>query len=320
MALLLIGIGAIWLLGQLNVLSGASFAILGRIWPVILIAIGINILVARNDSRLSLLIGIATIVMILALMVLGPALGWVDTPVVQHQVLNEPLAGAQRADIRLDLSVGDATVRSTDDSTDLFRADVNYVGDLRFDVSGDETRVVRLRNESQSSDAFNFQFLNWGNAPERLNWDIELTPSIPLSLDVNGGVGDSRLDLNGLNLTSLNINTGVGEVSVVLPQGEYPASIRGGVGSTDIRFSEGAVVTLTVHAGVGSTSITLPANTPVRLDASSGLGGVSVPADLVRISGEQNAGVWQTDSFSTADPSERITIQYSGGVGSLTIR
>ncbi len=320
LALILIGIGAIWLLGQTNILSGASFAILARVWPVILIAIGVNILIARNNPALSLLVGAATIIMLLALMIVGPALGWVTTPEVQNQVVSEPLGDASRAEVRLDLSVGDANVRAAQDTNALITADVNYLGDLRFEVSGGDTRLVRLYNDNQQSTNFFTPFWGWGNDEQRLRWDVALSPNIPIDLQVNGGVGESTLDLSDLQLTNLDVNTGVGGINVTLPAGDYTVDISGGVGGTDIRIDEGAALNITVNAGVGGTNIDVPEGMAVRLDANGGLGGVNVPGGWERISGERDEGVWQTVDYAAASADERITIDYNGGVGGLTVR
>jgi hypothetical protein len=320
LALILIGIGAIWLLGQTNILSGASFAMLARVWPVILIAIGINILIARNNPTLSFMVGAATIIMLLALMIVGPALGWVSTPEIQTESLSEPLGDASRAQVQLDLSIGEATVRAAQDSNNLITADVNYLGDLRFDVSGSGTRVVHLYNENQESTSFFTPFWDWGNDSRNLRWDINLTTAVPIDLQVNGGVGESTLDLSDLQLTNLDVNTGVGGVNVTLPAGDYAVDISGGVGGTDIRIAEGAALNITVNAGVGGTTIDVPNGVAVRLDANGGLGGVDVPNGWERISGENDNGVWQTADYASASAGARITIDYNGGVGGLTIR
>jgi hypothetical protein len=321
MALILIGIGAIWLLGQANILGGASFAILARVWPVILIALGVNILIARNNPQLSLLVGAATVIMVIALMVVGPALGWVNTPEVQQQSLSQPLDSAERAEVRLDLSVGDATVSANSDSNNLIDADVTFLGDLSLEITGSpDARVVHLYNEGNSGISFNFPFWGDNNATQNLRWDVRLTDAIPLDLQINGGVGDGNLDLSALQLTDLGINTGVGDVDVTLPSGRYAVNIAGGVGNTDIRVEDGAALDMTISGVVGSTTIDLPEGVAVRVNVSGGLGGVDMPAGFEHVSGEREQGVWETTGYNEASADERITIVYSGGVGGLTLR
>ncbi|MHB1357544.1 MAG: LiaI-LiaF-like domain-containing protein, partial [Anaerolineae bacterium] len=57
----LIGIGVIWLLVNLNVLTTASIAVLVRFWPVVLILIGLDIIFARRYAVIGALLGLVTI-------------------------------------------------------------------------------------------------------------------------------------------------------------------------------------------------------------------------------------------------------------------
>ena len=56
-AFILIAVGVVWLLLQANILSGANLAVLFRLWPIILIAIGLELLIGRKSRALSLIIG-----------------------------------------------------------------------------------------------------------------------------------------------------------------------------------------------------------------------------------------------------------------------
>jgi predicted membrane protein len=85
----------------------------------------------------------------------------------------------------------------------------------------------------------------------------------------------------------------------------------------NIVISEGAAVELRVSGGVGETVIDVPAGAAVSIDASTGLGGVNVPSDYARISGDDDDGVWQSANYT--DSTRQISIRYDGGVGGLTV-
>ncbi len=328
-AFILIALGVIWLLAEANILSGANLVVLFRFWPVILIAFGLQLLVGRNSRSLSLLIGLGTIVLLLALMVVGPALGLAPSVETKTAQYSEPLGAATSAQVNLDLSVGRTTVQALVDSTALIDADLTYVGDVSFDVKegADHEKFVVLSSENDSIQFFDFLGLFRPQAldDEELHWDIGLSPSIPLDLRLNGGVGDNTIDLSGLTLANLAYNTGVGDSTISLPgSGSYAVDLNGGVGSLLVNFGDGGTVNAAVNAGVGSITLDVPDDAPVRIEADGGLGEVHMAANLTRVSGNSERldrnGVWESANYASAGDSARITIQFNGGVGELTVR
>ena len=327
-AFILIALGVIWLLFEAKILSGANLAVLFRLWPIVLIAFGLELLFGRSSRMISLAIGAATIVLLLLLMAVGPALGLAPSAEVKTAQYSELVGEATSAQVNLDLSVGKATVQALSDSDKLIDADLRYVGDVNFKVtnSGSEKAVV-LNAKNDSVQWFNFLglSLNSGQDENDLRWNIGLSPNLPLDLRLSGGVGESTLDLSGLQLTRLSYNSGVGDTTVSLPgSGSYSVDFNGGVGKLAVNFAEGAAVNANVDAGVGEITLDVPDDAPVRLKADGGLGGINVPANFIRVSGEDNGlnrnGEWESASYSSADDNARITIDFNGGVGSLTVK
>jgi predicted membrane protein len=299
--LVLIGVGLIWLLGNLGIISGASIAVLFRLWPLILIIVGLDLLVGRGSSGLSTLIGVGGVALIIALMLVGPSLGWAGDTEMKTANLSAPVGDAASAHVNLGLSVGDASVKALSDSTQLITADVNYIGSpVTLDVQGNTDKTVRLSQEPGGDYNFGFNIFNW--QPQKLRWDIALTPNIPLDLNISGGVGSGKLDFSGLKLTNLQATTGVGDIEFVLPDGAYSVNITG---------------------GVGKVTLVLPGKSGVRIDASTGVGSINMASNLTRVGGNETKsvgeeGVWQTASYDNAD--QKISIRYHGGVGELTVR
>src|SRR5690606_37654345 len=114
--------------------------------------------------------------------------------------------------------------------------------------------------------------------------------------------------LRGLQLTGVDINSGVGSLNLMLPSMEQSYNVRvgGGTGSTSISVAEGAAIRFTIGGGVGSVTIDLPDNAAVRVDASTGVGSVNLPSSFLRQSGDEEnfvgeEGVWQTEGFEEAE-------------------
>jgi hypothetical protein len=319
--LILIAVGGIWLLANIGVLQSANVQVLLRLWPLALIVIGVEVLLRRSQPQLATWIGIGGVVLIVALMLVGPSIGLIRTVEVQTGSYSEPLADAQSARVTLNLSVADTTVKPLNDSNELFQADVRYLGELDFSVSGGSERVISLRQNDQVTT------WNWDifTAEPDLRWDVALSPAVPIDLDINGGVGNTRLELNELQLSNVRVQGGVGDVFMELPAmaEAYNVSVNGGTGSSEIIISEGAALHITVSGGVGDVTIDVPDDAAVRVDASTGVGDINLPREFSRISGNDDqfvgeSGVWQTEGFASAE--RQITVEFDGGVGQLTIR
>lgn len=323
--LLLIGVGVIWLLSNMGVLSLASISVLARLWPLLLIVIGLDLLYGRRSPRVGALIGIGALALIIVLMLVGPALGWAADVDVKAASYEEPLEDASAARVTVGAGVGGVNVAPLRDSANLFEADIRYVGQVEFSAEGESERVVTLSQRGETS--FNGGFLGFlFNPDQQLDWNVRLNPDVPLDLNVSAGTGGLTLDLSDFPLlTRLRIDTGTGGMTVTLPAAEsrYEAEISAGTGGGTIRIEDGASLDLTASAGTGGFTIDVPDGAAVRLVASTGTGGITVPAFLKRVSGEDNSfvgdsGTWETDGFTSA--SNPITIEFDGGTGGLTVQ
>ncbi|MFN8374973.1 MAG: hypothetical protein U0694_19120 [Anaerolineae bacterium] len=320
--LLLILGGGIWLLNEANIVSGANIAMLFRLVPFILIVLGIELVIRGRYPRAAMYLGIGSAVVLLALVLVGPSLGWVSSREVQSGSYEDPLNDATSAEVNVGISVGEVNVTTLTDSSNLFEADISYVGRVEFFQRGEAERFVSLQQTESGNGNFDFGdlFNFWDIRIDQVVWNIGIAPEVPINLDVNAGVGRADLNLADVNLTRLSVNAGVGEVIATLPatDASYEAVFSGGTGSMEITVPEGAAVELRVSGGVGGTTIDVPDGASVTLDASTGLGGVDVPAGYTLTSGNDNDGVWQSGDYN--NDARQITIHYEGGVGGLTVR
>ncbi len=236
-----------------------------------------------------------------------------------------PLEDAASAHVELDLTVGQVKVSALPQSENLLEATVTYIGEMEFSVSGQLDKKVHLGQKNTGpgftgplKDAVSMVV----NRPD-LRWDVGLTPRIPLLLNIDAGLGQTDLDLSGIQLAGLELDGGVGEIRLVLPPAEkrYTAEIDCGVGAIRVTVLPGAALNLDVDAGVGSTSIVVPQGAAVRVKAESGLGGIDLPAHFKRVKGGDDfitkSGVWETEGYALA--TQQISIEYSGGVGGLKV-
>lgn len=235
--------------------------------------------------------------------------------------LYTPRNGAESAAVEIDFSVGRASLNAlAPDSDNLFKAEINYVGEYEFEVKGAAERVVSLRQKSQLPKGI-------GGIIGRnrdLHWDIALAPGIPYRLRMKGGVGETDIDLSHLLVDDIRLETGIGKIAVTLPTQDAPidAKFSGGVGKTDIVIPDGACGTLDIDGGVGEVIVTLSPDAAVRLNATTGLGKVDLPDSFQQVEGSGLMlgvnGAWETANFEGAD--KQIIIDYDGGIGSFQLQ
>lgn len=291
LAYVLLGAGAVLLL--INILDLNWW----RLWPLILVAIGVYLLLGRNS--------------------IGSE--------VRTAHIHAPLEAAKRATMRLHLSLGEVDIRALPPGSEaLIDGEIDYVGDLDFDVAGATEKTVALR----LAESGNLKWLNpanWFGAMEKgLNWRLGLNAEVPTDLAIYGGLGESDIDLRSMQLDNLTLHGGVGEMEVALPATSYgyDVDLRGGVGEIDLRLPGATAINLRVKGGVGEIKIALPAGAAVQLRARGGIGDVNVPRHFVRTTREEGglskSGTWETPGFADAD--KPIVIDYEGGIGELHLR
>jgi hypothetical protein len=70
-------------------------------------------------------------------------------------------------------------------------------------------------------------------------------------------------------------------------------------------------------------TVDVPEGSAVRVEASTGVGSVNLPANYASVGGDADKfvgedGVWESAGFDESD--RQIIIHFEGGVGSLTVR
>jgi hypothetical protein len=286
---ILIGLGIVFLLNNLGILSWSIWETLLRLWPVLLVAAGLDLILGRHSIWGSLL------ALVLTLAVLGAAL-WVSgtgarsAQAPRSREIAQPLGEAEQAKLTFDPGIGRLHIEAVLDSPNLVEGSVDLAH--REDaVQGftiqDQKGTFTLRTERASFDPF---ATGWtGN---RL-WDLQLSTSIPLSLQADLGLGEMDLDLSGLTLESLDAELGLGQTVVKLPeQGRFEARIEGAIGQTIVVIPEGLAAR-------------------IRLD--TGITGRQVPDDY-RCADD----VCTSSDYETAD--HRVDLAVSQAIGNLVIR
>ncbi|HCU57272.1 MAG TPA: hypothetical protein DF984_03440, partial [Anaerolineaceae bacterium] len=78
--IMLIGAGAIWLLYNLNIIPDENLWMLVRLWPVLIILAGINILFARRLAIVGAILGLLVMAGAAYILLYGDELDFVSSP------------------------------------------------------------------------------------------------------------------------------------------------------------------------------------------------------------------------------------------------
>ena len=125
-------------------------------------------------------------------------------------------------------------------------------------------------------------------------WDVRIAKNVPTDLHLTLGVGSSDVDLRGVDLTSLVVDSGVGETTL------------------DLSGARATGFTGRIDAGVGKLTLRLPRGVGARVTGGNdGLG--EFTADGVAVDSDS----WVNDAWSGTGP--KIDIALNRGVGEVEI-
>lgn len=249
---ILIGAGIVLLLNNLDILPWAIWGDLWRLWPLALIAIGLDLIIGRRKPMLSLLI-------ILLVVGVGGALilytGFATRGNLTTYNLNVPSTNAKAVSVEVDFGSGELHIDGATNSETLASGSLDYYANRKPPVAdlNDDADRADLTINSPSDSAFNFDWFGQSQTPR---WLIHLSPRVPISLNADLGTGNSTLDLSALNLTDLDINSGTGNTTVTFPkpQTEIHASIDGGVGNLHLSIPDGTAARISIDTGIGNVT------------------------------------------------------------------
>ena len=186
----LVTIGVLLLLYNLDVISRANLAMLGLLWPILIVGIGVDLLVGRRSWGLGGLVGVVTVGLIVVLMFVGPSAGWIGDTNLKTETVSTPVGQATSARVSFDSSSYGATVHALPVSTapdrPLLTAQVTYQGTLDFQASGDTEKTVTIDTKDRR------WWWGWLDVTDAKRWDIGLDPSVPLDLKVRSASGSSE--------------------------------------------------------------------------------------------------------------------------------
>ncbi len=275
------------------------------------------------------------------LMIATLGCGTVSVPVLNVGSLQEDnqtvsADGATSADVQLLMGTGELNVSPN--------ADGLMQGTFRYNVAEWKPTVERtdvgnmasvLVQQGRDKD-------KWGVAGSgaRNEWDIRLGNSVPMRLTVGVGAGTSKLEMGGLRLSRLSVESGAGDMALAFsapnPEPLSHVEINCGAGAIEVRSGGNAnFERLNIKGGAGQVTLDLNGawTRSASVEVISGVGQVTVrvpreigvqvktgpsPVGKLIIEGlTATDGGYANELYTTA--SIKLDISLTTGVGQVTV-
>ena len=218
-AILILG-GALILLANLGTLpQDAGWRIL-QLWPLILVAIGVELLVPRMvNGAAAQVIALVLVVLIavagFAYALAGPSIAGGTYTRFES---TSPAAGLTTATLRIDDAADQVTITGRDIGDQLYQAKIDYVGSAPgFEYGNGNVKI------SRSSNFFN----SWSRARDVI--DVSVNQSVAWTVVIDGAGTTATIDLSAGKLESFHLNGAGCTVTVIggTPHGAVRVAVDG---------------------------------------------------------------------------------------------
>lgn len=282
--LVLVLFGGLALLFNTGLLQPEQLSRVLALWPLLLIVVGLQIVLARLLPRNAAALGVSVI----AFLLVAGSVGYVVSAPPAHQAHSDFAAadsGSDAATLRVELGSADVHVEGGSSTGAGIDYNTGFGAPPTLTWDG-HTRTFEISH----SGALGFFA---PASPDRV--DVTLDRSHPWKIEFDIGASSATLQLRDLRLTALTVNGGADTLDLTLgtPSGRVPVSISGGATKTTLSRAGGAAIQVTSNGGANSLTVD-------GRDVGSGLGTSS----------------WRSENYPAADA---FDVSISGGANRVSI-
>jgi hypothetical protein len=285
--LLLIPLGGIPLLVRGGYLDASAFADVGRLWPLLLVGLGLAILLGRGRAGLAITVILALVLGVAGGAALASGGSWLGAfgscvgtpPATDHLTNGGALDPPGKVDLRLDC--GEATIGPA--TANAWTLGADYRGNPPIvTASGSSLRIA-------SPDLPGDHYQHWAvGLPTASTRELDLTANAAkASLDLAGmtldrldaevNAADLRIDGGHAATARVDISINAGRARVTLGQGPTQGRLAANAGAMDLCVPDGATLVLhmtdqlTFVHNLGGRGLARDGNTWTRTGASAGV-------------------------------------------------
>lgn len=276
-----------------------------RLWPVILIAIGLSIILARTPFAVlgtvlaALILGVG----VGAVFTVGPSVACTGNVPSDFTTESGTFSGDAVA-VNLDFNCGELNVAMADGGD--WTAETATTGDREvvMDADGDSLDVSATREEGW----------NWDAGKQR--WDLGLGGDLAYDLQVNANAADVDLELAGGNFDRLRIDPNAASLFVDLSSADVrDFDVRMNAGSAEVQTDSSTALTGSFSMNAGSFELCVPDGAAIRIDVTDANFTVSHNLDDSGLN--RSNDTWTSDTFDGADTV--IDLRLEGNAASFAL-
>jgi uncharacterized membrane protein len=251
-------------------------------------AFGLSILVALLNPILGYVLWVGVFLLIFT----TDWLSWQQA--TRTKEVSVPLSDAARGQISLSHSIGHLTMQPAS-IQDVFVKGI-FGGGLDSQVTREGDLVKANLSFAKQQGLLSFRY-PWTWGPENaIDWDVTLTPQIPLTLNIHTRTGEADLDFAKLLLTALTIDGKASLVNLTLPEQAGETAVK-------------------VQGSASTYNITVPPGVAVQIRAANQSSGLII--NLARFPVKQEGRLYRSPDYDTA--ANRIDIEVDLNFGSVQV-
>lgn len=250
------------------------------------------------------------------------------------------LTGSDPLKVSVSYAAGKLELTPSEDAGLLYQMRIRYDEQSMDAIHAFDAKARRLRLGLDKANV-GFKSLRGSKGNGGGSMSLELSPNVPLDLDVAVGAAEANLELGGLKVRSLAIKTGMAgaKVSFSDPNG-VPLDrlvLDVGMGAIELQdLGNANVGEISIHGAMGGVSLDFGSDMmrDVKVDATLALGGlqVAVPEDVgVMFQGDLKAAKFDPRiaftrmgdawySMNWKDASHKVTIVGTSTLANVTVQ
>jgi hypothetical protein len=245
--LVLVTIGLLWLLSNLGFPTWFFWRGLFRLWPVFLVAAGINI-IFRGKPVINALVWLLALALVVGYGLVGYQ--WRDSSLAPKgsEFKLENRAGTKRAN--LNIKAAAINTRIDSDTDMLFEGIIPDLGTFCNAEFTENDSVVNVYI-TQQRDTVPI------NIKKEYRCNLSLGRSLPWALDIDVGAANGNLDLTKIAVDSLRLRMGAGNIRVALSDLSEKANldIKTGAANLELIVPQHAGVSIRLKGAVAHSNL-----------------------------------------------------------------
>ncbi len=251
--LIIVLIGIAFLLNNLGLLPPDFMHHLWRLWPLFVIAAGLQVMFGRSGTRIGTILLVIFVILALGYLFFAPI--HMGQPSIMRTELSAPKQDLTQAQVDIDFAAGTLEIASLPAVSPDFYHLVAFGPPPRVDFTGmrpphDGTGRLRI-NHAETRRSMTFGGFS------RYSWALQLSPLLPTSLHINAAASRGELDLRPLDVYELDLTLNASHCQLYLPsrQGRSTIEIDANASNVNIFIPHGAAARVTVSSQASSVRV-----------------------------------------------------------------